>query len=308
MNLRDLSPTSAASRPGRSILLHHQTNGTAAFASHCPLEPVSFPRAKNLGNLFVAHDSLLSSSGFVTNKNTQCYRWVLFNFVSRKSVKNQTFACPQRRFDIVRVTVMHGANGGKEDDRIISCASCTTNSVTPVVELLGGKIGVKKMMLTSVHAYTATQGTVDSPSKKWRRGRTAAANIAPTTPGAAIATTKALPRYEGKFDGVALRVPVTAGSISDITFVTERPTSVDEVNNVFLRGPHRLIGHHYEHARLDRRAFHDEGGRWRPRESDGVVRQRMGIYLADGTRGRTVPRRADSQCRVADPPRATGTS
>lgn len=88
--------------------------------------------------------------------------------------------------------------------------------------------------MTTVHAYTASQGIVDAPSKKnFRMGRAGAANIIPTSTGAAIATTKALPEYAGKFDGVALRVPIPVGSISDLTFVTERPVTVEEVNAIF---------------------------------------------------------------------------
>ena len=87
--------------------------------------------------------------------------------------------------------------------------------------------------MSTVHAYTATQNLVDGPHKKFRRGRAAAANLVPTTTGAAKATTEVLLQYQGKFDGVAVRTPVPAGSISDITFVTERETSVDEINRIF---------------------------------------------------------------------------
>jgi glyceraldehyde 3-phosphate dehydrogenase len=87
--------------------------------------------------------------------------------------------------------------------------------------------------MTTVHAYTATQAIVDRPNKKQRRGRAAAANLVPSSTGAAIATTKALPQYAGKFDGIAIRVPVIIGSLADIVFVTSRPTSVKEVNNIF---------------------------------------------------------------------------
>jgi len=134
------------------------------------------------------------------------------------------------------LTLVYGVNEPEGDQRIVSCASCTTNSITPVVEIMGRRIGVRKALMTTIHAYTSTQGIVDSPSKKFRRGRAAAANIIPTTTGAAVATTKALPQYENKFDGVALRVPVPVGSISDLTFLTdltERETSVEEVNQVF---------------------------------------------------------------------------
>jgi Glyceraldehyde-3-phosphate dehydrogenase/erythrose-4-phosphate dehydrogenase len=128
-------------------------------------------------------------------------------------------------------TAVHGvAHPESKEPRIFSCASCTTNSITPVVEVMGRRIGVKKAVLTTVHAYTASQQLVDSPSKKRRTGRAAAQNIVPSSTGAAIATTKVLPEYAGKFDGRSLRVPVPVGSISDITFVTERTTSVDEIN------------------------------------------------------------------------------
>ena len=130
-------------------------------------------------------------------------------------------------------TIIPGVNHSTDSDRIISCASCTTNCVTPVVEAMGRRIGVKKAIMSTVHAYTATQNLVDGPHKKFRRGRAAAANLVPTTTGAAKATTEVLPQYQGKFDGVAVRTPVPAGSISDITFVTERETSVDEINRIF---------------------------------------------------------------------------
>lgn len=129
-------------------------------------------------------------------------------------------------------TVVHGVNRPDGNPQIISCASCTTNSITPIVEILGRRVGIKKAMLTTVHAYTSSQALVDSPAGKPRRGRAAAFNIVPTSTGAAIATTKALPQYEGKFDGVSLRVPVPVGSISDLTFVMERNTSVEEINSI----------------------------------------------------------------------------
>ncbi|NDJ62432.1 MAG: type I glyceraldehyde-3-phosphate dehydrogenase [Chloroflexi bacterium] len=130
-------------------------------------------------------------------------------------------------------TIVHGVNTANGDTRVLSCASCTTNNITPVVEILGRRIGIKKAIMTTVHAYTATQLLVDGPGgKDMRRGRGAADNIVPSSTGAAIATTKALPQYDGVFDGTSLRVPVPVGSIADITFVMDRNTSVEEVNNV----------------------------------------------------------------------------
>lgn len=131
------------------------------------------------------------------------------------------------------VTVVYGASSVQDSPAMISCASCTTNCITPLVEIIGRRIGIKKAVMTTVHAYTATQTLVDGPMKKeFRRGRAAAQNFVPTTTGAASATTKALPQYKGKFDGVSVRGPVTVGSISDVVFVTSRPTSVEEVNAV----------------------------------------------------------------------------
>ena len=130
-------------------------------------------------------------------------------------------------------TIVHGVNQPDASDQIVSCASCTTNCITPVVEVMGRRIGIKKAMMTTIHAYTSTQAIVDGPSKKFRRGRTAAANLVPTTTGAAVATTQVLPQYQNKFDGVAVRAPIPVGSISDIIFVTDKSTSVDEINSIF---------------------------------------------------------------------------
>lgn len=134
-------------------------------------------------------------------------------------------------------TILMGVN----DDRLETCqitsnASCTTNAGSPVVQILHEAIGVEKALLNTVHGYTATQSLVDSPSKKdVRRGRAAAQNIIPSTTGAAAATTKAVTELEGKFDGVAVRVPVIAGSIADITFLASKKTSAEEVNDALTQ-------------------------------------------------------------------------
>lgn len=117
---------------------------------------------------------------------------------------------------------------------ILSSASCTTNSVAPVAAIMHAKIGVKKAMLMTVHGYTDDQNLQDNSHRDLRRARAAAANIVPTSTGAAIAATEAVPELKGLFDGLALRVPVITGSISDFTFVTSRSTSVEEVNQMFI--------------------------------------------------------------------------
>jgi glyceraldehyde 3-phosphate dehydrogenase len=118
---------------------------------------------------------------------------------------------------------------------VTSNASCTTNATSPVIAILKEAIGIEKAMLNTVHAYTASQSLVDGPKKDLREGRAAALNIIPSTTGAAIATTKAHPELEGKFSGLAMRVPVPVGSIVDVTFVASRDTSVEEVNEALRK-------------------------------------------------------------------------
>jgi glyceraldehyde 3-phosphate dehydrogenase len=130
--------------------------------------------------------------------------------------------------------VVHGVNSDEGRVDLLSVASCTTNSIAPVVEIMNRRVGVVKAVMTTIHGYTSTQALVDAPNKKdFRRGRAAAANMVPTTTGAAIATTKVLPELKNKFDGVAVRVPVPVGSISDMVFLTERDTSVEEIVEIF---------------------------------------------------------------------------
>jgi glyceraldehyde 3-phosphate dehydrogenase len=134
-------------------------------------------------------------------------------------------------------TIIHGVNRPDGETQIISCASCTTNNITPLVEILDRHFGVQKALLTTVHAYTATQALVDSPggAKDLRRGRAAAQNFVPSSTGAASATAKALPAMQGRFDGVAVRGPVIVGSLSDVVFVLDQDTTPEEVNDVLRR-------------------------------------------------------------------------
>lgn len=133
-------------------------------------------------------------------------------------------------------TVLIGANEEKfKTCDITSNASCTTNAASPLIGILKEKIGIEKAVLNTVHAYTASQALVDGPSKKdLREGRAAAMNIVPSTTGAAIATTLAYPDLAGKFDGISIRVPVAVGSIVDVTFVSSKATTVEEVNSVLI--------------------------------------------------------------------------
>jgi len=130
-------------------------------------------------------------------------------------------------------TVLMGVNEEKLSKcNVSSNASCTTNAGSPLIAILDEHLGIEKALLSTVHAYTATQSIVDSPVKgdDWRRGRAAAQNIVPSTTGAAIATTKAYPSLANRFDGIAIRVPVVTGSLVDITFISKKPTTAEEVN------------------------------------------------------------------------------
>ncbi len=120
---------------------------------------------------------------------------------------------------------------------ISSNASCTTNATSPLIGILDEAIGINKAVLSTVHAYTASQALVDGPSKKdFREGRAAAQNIVPSSTGAAIATTLAYPSLKGNFDGISIRVPVPVGSIVDVTFIAKRETSAEEVNEILRKG------------------------------------------------------------------------
>jgi len=131
-------------------------------------------------------------------------------------------------------TILMGVN----DDELKTCeissnASCTTNAGSPVLDILQSTVGIEKAMLNTVHGYTSSQKMVDSPNEKdFRKGRAGAQNIIPSTTGAAIATTKVMTDLEGMFDGIAMRVPVISGSLLDITFVSKKETTVDEINKI----------------------------------------------------------------------------
>jgi glyceraldehyde 3-phosphate dehydrogenase len=130
-------------------------------------------------------------------------------------------------------TIVYGVNTQDGKISIFSCGSCTTNNIGVIIEILGRRIGIKKAILNTTHAFTASQMLVDSPSNREpRMGRNAAINLAPASTGAAIAITKALPEYSGKFDGIAVRTPVPVGSISDITFIASRNTTAAEINSI----------------------------------------------------------------------------
>jgi len=120
-------------------------------------------------------------------------------------------------------------------EKLINNASCTTNCITPVAKVVVDNFGVEKAMMTTIHGYTSDQRLQDGGHKDIRRARAAAENIIPTSTGATIAAAQALPELAGIFNGLAIRVPVAVGSLSDFTFLLKRNTTKDEVNEVFKR-------------------------------------------------------------------------
>ena len=134
-------------------------------------------------------------------------------------------------------TILMGVNEDKFGTcDITSNASCTTNAASPLISIMHDALGIEKAILNTVHGYTASQSLVDGPSKKdLREGRAAAQNIVPSSTGAAIAVTKAFPDLTGLFDGISIRVPVPAGSIVDVTFISKRGTTAEEVNDILKK-------------------------------------------------------------------------
>jgi glyceraldehyde 3-phosphate dehydrogenase len=134
-------------------------------------------------------------------------------------------------------TILLGVNEEKFGTcDITSNASCTTNAASPLIAILHEALGIEKAVLNTVHGYTASQSIVDGPNKKdFREGRAAAQNIVPSSTGAAIAVTKAFPELIGLFDGISMRVPVPAGSIVDVTFISKKSTTAEEVNEILKK-------------------------------------------------------------------------
>lgn len=173
----------------------------------------------------LAVDVVIESTGFFTDYEKA-------NAHITAGARRVVISAPVKGDSPLGATVLMGLDESKLGTcAITSNASCTTNSASPVIAILDEAIGIEKAVLSTTHAYTASQSIVDGPAKKdMKEGRAAAQNIVPTSTGAAIAVTQAYTQLAGKFDGISLRVPVPAGSIADITFIAKRATTVEEVN------------------------------------------------------------------------------
>ncbi len=148
--------------------------------------------------------------------------------------KRVIISAPARGGNVpTHVLGVNAENAGKS--KVINNASCTTNCIAPVAAIMHETFGVKRALMTTTHGYTADQNLQDGPHKDLRRARAAAANIVPTSTGAAIAVTEAIPELKGLFDGLALRVPVPVVSLADFTFLLKKKTTAAEINDAFRK-------------------------------------------------------------------------
>jgi len=190
---------------------------------------VAFTSEKNPADLpwkEMGVEIVIESTGFFTDREGASKHL-------EAGAKRVIISAPAKNVDRTICLGVNEEDFDAEKDIIISNASCTTNCLAPVAKVLDEQFGIDSGILTTIHAYTSSQAIVDSPRKKWRRGRAGAVSLVPTTTGAAIATTIVLPQLEGKIDGMAIRAPIPAGSIIDFTVHTEKPVTIDKVNQAF---------------------------------------------------------------------------
>jgi glyceraldehyde 3-phosphate dehydrogenase len=169
-------------------------------------------------------DYVIESTGFFTTKDKAALH-------IKGGAKKVIISAPSKD---AKMYVM-GVNNDQltKEELIISNASCTTNCLAPMVKIIDDNFGLSEGLMTTIHAATSTQNTVDGPNKKWRRGRSVVNNIIPTSTGAAKAVINVIPKMEGKLTGMAVRVPVADVSLVDLTFKTEKDTSLKEILATF---------------------------------------------------------------------------
>lgn len=173
-------------------------------------------------------DVVIESTGVFRTKETAEVH------VTKAGARAVVISSPAK--DDVTPTYVQGINDTElAGHTVISNASCTTNCISPVMQILHETFGVEKSLLTTIHSYTNGQSLVDEINKDPRRGRAAAENLIPTSTGAAKATCKAIPDLAGKFDGMAVRVPTPVVSLSDITALLKQKVTIDDVNNAFIQ-------------------------------------------------------------------------
>ncbi len=161
------------------------------------------------------------------------------NMHLKAGAKNVILSAPAKGLN-VSTYVLSVNDSEYSGENIISNASCTTNCIAPVAKVVLDKFGIEKAMMTTVHGYTQDQRLQDSGHFDERRARAGAENIVPTTTGATIAAAKVLPELEDIFNGLAIRVPVPVGSLTDFTFILKKETTIDEINNAFIEASQML--------------------------------------------------------------------
>ncbi len=169
-------------------------------------------------------DVVLESTGFFRDREGASKHL-------KAGAKKVLISAPAKEPDVTIVIGVNDSDYDKENHKIISMASCTTNSLAPVLKVIDDKFGIKSGFMTTIHSYTGDQKILDAPHKDLRRARAAAANIIPTTTGAAKAVGLVIPKLKGKMDGMAMRVPTPDGSITDMVILVENSTTKEEVNS-----------------------------------------------------------------------------
>ncbi|MEV6649604.1 type I glyceraldehyde-3-phosphate dehydrogenase [Streptomyces sp. NPDC051219] len=198
------------------------TVGNQTFKTMAERDPANLPWAE------LGADIVIESTGIFTKKADAAKHLAA-------GAKKVLISAPAKDEDI---TIVMGVNQDKYDadnHHVISNASCTTNCVAPMAKVLDENFGIVKGLMTTVHAYTNDQRILDFPHSDLRRARAAAENIIPTTTGAAKATALVLPQLKGKLDGIAMRVPVPTGSVTDLVIELEREVTKDEINSAFQK-------------------------------------------------------------------------
>lgn len=179
----------------------------------------------------LAVDVVIESTGFFTTGEKASAHL-------ESGAKRVIISAPAKDKGLTKTFVLGVNDEEYSDEAIISNASCTTNCVSPVAAVMHAHFGIEKAMMTTVHSYTANQNLVDGPPRggtDLRRARAAAMNIVPTTTGAAIAATEAIPELKDKFDGMAIRVPTLVGSLTDFTMIVKKDATEEDINEAFRK-------------------------------------------------------------------------
>ena len=174
----------------------------------------------------VGAEVVIESTGFFTKRDDAAKHL-------EAGAKKVIISAPATEPDVTLVLGVNDDAYDPDNHHVISNASCTTNCLGPVARVLHDSVGIERGIMTTIHAYTADQNLQDGPHKDLRRARAAAANLVPTSTGAAKAIGLVVPELDGKLNGVAVRAPVITGSVVDLVCEVSRPTSVEEVNSAF---------------------------------------------------------------------------